>query len=243
MSDPTPEDLYDALRKRLADYGQEPPPGLWAGIRQQLPPPVAVPRRRRWRAASLLSLLFVVAALGTWQWQRVGHSAAQTGAVAQKAATPGKAGNGTEGRVAQASATAGQDPKARTPAGSGAVALQPFNGGPATARPQASSDNSLDTNAFLLNKPVSKTEGRREAAFDQNAKSVTPAAALATTGRAARRQRALVPGRDACPAQRRKLIWDRKWPRQCGRAANLPSIWRRLGSRLRPVRPRLLLRL
>jgi hypothetical protein len=191
MSDPTPEDLYDALRKRLADYGQEPPPGLWAGIRQQLPP-VAVPRRRRWRAASLLSLLFVVAALGTWQWQRVGHSAAQTGAVAQKAATPGKAGNGTEGRVAQASATAGQDPKARTPAGSGAVALQPFNGGPATASPQASSDNSLDTNAFLLNKPVSKTEGRREAAFDQNAKSVTPAAALATTGRAARRQRALV---------------------------------------------------
>ncbi|MBF9144242.1 outer membrane beta-barrel protein [Hymenobacter properus] len=95
MSDPTPEDLYEALRKRLADYGQEPPAGLWAGIRQQLPPPVAVPRRRRWRASlALLSLLFVVAALATWQWQRAGRPAAQTTVAARRGPATEPALNG-----------------------------------------------------------------------------------------------------------------------------------------------------
>ena len=43
MTDREPDDLYDALRDRLADYGQEPPAPLWAAIRAQLPPPVATP--------------------------------------------------------------------------------------------------------------------------------------------------------------------------------------------------------
>ena len=43
MTDRHPDDLYDALRDRLADYGQEPPAPLWANIRAQLPPPVARP--------------------------------------------------------------------------------------------------------------------------------------------------------------------------------------------------------
>ena len=63
MTDRKPDDLYDALRERLTDYGQEPPAQLWADIRAQLPPPVAPPqlRRRRRRAAVALLLLLVAA--------------------------------------------------------------------------------------------------------------------------------------------------------------------------------------
>ncbi len=89
MTDPQPDDLYDALRDRLADYGQEPPARLWAGIRAQLPPPVAPPqlrnRRRRWSPVLLLGLLLAVVGGAGWQWWRAagpGQSAAGTGQVA-----------------------------------------------------------------------------------------------------------------------------------------------------------------
>ena len=70
MTDREPDDLYDALRTRLADYGQEPPAPLWANIRAQLPPPVASPqlrRRARRRALAALALLLLVG-LSTWRW-------------------------------------------------------------------------------------------------------------------------------------------------------------------------------
>ena len=74
MTDHQSDDLYDALRDRLADYGQEPPAPLWASIRAQLPPPVAAPqlrpRARRRKLAALALLLLVVASVGTWQWWR-----------------------------------------------------------------------------------------------------------------------------------------------------------------------------
>ena len=88
MTDRKPDDLYDALRDRLADYGQEPPAPLWAGIRAQLPPPVAPPqlrRRRRWSPVLLLGLLLAVVAGAAWQWWHgaaPGQSAARTGQVA-----------------------------------------------------------------------------------------------------------------------------------------------------------------
>lgn len=70
MPDLDSEELDDVLRRRLADYGQEPPPELWASIRQQLPPPVAVPRRRWRRVAGagllLTLLLFVVVTVSNW---------------------------------------------------------------------------------------------------------------------------------------------------------------------------------
>ncbi|MBD2720541.1 hypothetical protein [Hymenobacter armeniacus] len=77
MTDREPDDLYDALRRRLADHGQEPPAPLWANIRAQLPPPVAAPQLRkrshkRTAAALLLLLLAVVGTVG-WQWWRVGQ--------------------------------------------------------------------------------------------------------------------------------------------------------------------------
>ncbi|MDO7875657.1 hypothetical protein Q5H93_13010 [Hymenobacter sp. ASUV-10] len=72
MTDPKPDPLFDALREQLADYGQEPPAHLWAGIRQQLPAPVALPQRRRRRAWSvaLLALLLLVTGVVSWQaWE------------------------------------------------------------------------------------------------------------------------------------------------------------------------------
>lgn len=72
MTERQPDDLYDALRDRLAGYGQEPPAPLWAAIRAQLPPPVAQPRlrRRRWAPAALLVLLLAVASGTGWRWWR-----------------------------------------------------------------------------------------------------------------------------------------------------------------------------
>ncbi|MBD2768608.1 outer membrane beta-barrel protein [Hymenobacter sp. BT664] len=76
MTDRTPDDLYDALRDRLADYGQEPPAPLWAKIRAQLPPPVAAPqlRRRRRRPIVLLGLLLTVLSAAGWQLWLVSRS-------------------------------------------------------------------------------------------------------------------------------------------------------------------------
>jgi hypothetical protein len=75
MTDRDPNELYNALRSRLADYGQEPPEHLWAGIRQQLPPPVALPQRRRRRSAYvLLGLLLLVAGVASViGWSRWGR--------------------------------------------------------------------------------------------------------------------------------------------------------------------------
>ncbi|MGY3087823.1 cytoskeletal protein RodZ [Hymenobacter sp. UYAg731] len=73
MTDRKPDDLYNALRDRLADYGQEPPAALWAGIRAQLPPPVDAPqlrkRRRRVPVAWLFLVMLTLAAVGAgWHW-------------------------------------------------------------------------------------------------------------------------------------------------------------------------------
>lgn len=78
MTDRNPDDLYDALHKRLADYGQEPSAPLWANIRAQLPPPVAAPRLRpRRRSVLLVGLLLAVLSAATWHWwpaPRVGRA-------------------------------------------------------------------------------------------------------------------------------------------------------------------------
>ncbi|WP_046246232.1 outer membrane beta-barrel protein [Hymenobacter terrenus] len=75
MTDREPDDLYDALRDRLADYGQEPPAPLWASIRAQLPPPVAQPqlRRRRGGRVALLGLLLLIVSTASWQWWQFAH--------------------------------------------------------------------------------------------------------------------------------------------------------------------------
>jgi hypothetical protein len=89
MTNREPDDLYDALRDRLTDYGQEPPAPLWAGIRAQLPPSVAPPqlRRRRRTPAVLLLLLLMAVASGTgWHWWQTQHQAE----IASNAGTPGR---------------------------------------------------------------------------------------------------------------------------------------------------------
>ena len=101
MTDREPDDLYDALRDRLTDFGQEPPAPLWATIRAQLPPPVAAPqlrRRTRRRALAALALLLLLG-LSTWQWwppngQPNGKPAARI--VATQSVLTGRQAPGTE---------------------------------------------------------------------------------------------------------------------------------------------------
>ena len=127
MTDRKPDDLFDALHERLADYGQEPPAALWAGIRAQLPPPVALPqlrRRRRWApVALLLALVSLVSAAGWYAWtaKRLGSgsgaSAVATVRQAPKPANPSAAAHApsaaTEAEVAGRGATS-QVPAATT---------------------------------------------------------------------------------------------------------------------------------
>ena len=95
MTDREPDDLFDALRDRLADYGQEPPAPLWASIRAQLPPPVAAPRlrkRRGWAPVALLVLLFAAMSGVGWRWWRTGGTeqpAPQYSAIASNTETSG----------------------------------------------------------------------------------------------------------------------------------------------------------
>ena len=91
MTDREPDDFYDALRDRLADYGQEPSAPLWAGIRAQLPPPVARPqlrRKRRWAPVALLALLVTIGSGAGWYWWQSRHpaGAAATAPIAASAA-------------------------------------------------------------------------------------------------------------------------------------------------------------
>ena len=101
MNDREPDDLYDALRDRLADYGQEPTAPLWANIRAQLPSPVAAPylrrRARRRRLAALAVLLLLFVSVGTWQWRRAGE---RQPALARHSVI--KASNNNSGPVANA---------------------------------------------------------------------------------------------------------------------------------------------
>lgn len=84
--DPTPnrpddearDPLLAALQQRLGPYGEAPPPGAWAGIRQQLAAPRAAARpwwRRPRRALPVLALLLLLLA-GTGalvhRWQLLG---------------------------------------------------------------------------------------------------------------------------------------------------------------------------
>ena len=55
--DEATDPLLAGLRQRLGDYGQAPPPGAWAAIRQQVPPPPPPPW---WRRRHLLAVLGLV---------------------------------------------------------------------------------------------------------------------------------------------------------------------------------------
>ena len=59
--DDASDPLLTALRQRLGDYGEAPPPGAWAGIRQRLPAPPAA--RPWWQTRRLLPLLAVLLGL------------------------------------------------------------------------------------------------------------------------------------------------------------------------------------
>ncbi|MDO7848059.1 hypothetical protein Q5H92_16965 [Hymenobacter sp. M29] len=223
MSDPTPEDLYEALRKRLADYGQEPPPDLWAGIRQQLPPPVAVPRRRRWRAGVVLSLVLVVASLATWQWQRAGTVTGQSDTVAQRtvakkqvaasANTASEHSANEQGvRIASAPGAAPAGPGLGEAAGKQGASGSASSGTAPNATTQHESANiNLNVRELASSNPVTKPQKLGTINGGSTAKPVSPAVALATkpTGRPTRLKRALALAgieRNASEARQQRLL-------------------------------------
>ena len=82
---PLPDDaatdpLLAALRQRLGDYGQAPPPGAWAAIRRQVAPPALPPWWRRRHLLALMGLLLCFlrpSTLGEWATlRRAGLAAA-----------------------------------------------------------------------------------------------------------------------------------------------------------------------
>jgi hypothetical protein len=122
MTEREPDPLYDALRDRLADYGQEPPAPLWAGIRAQLPPPVAAPqlrRRRRWSPVALLGLLLLIVSVGSWQLWRVGEKTTSTGNATATINTSKATAQSNSNRAASAavSPSAAPNPSTNTAAG------------------------------------------------------------------------------------------------------------------------------
>lgn len=57
-TDDASDPLLTALRQRLGDYSEAPSPGVWASIRQRLPPPVTA--RPWWRQPRRLLPLLVL---------------------------------------------------------------------------------------------------------------------------------------------------------------------------------------
>jgi hypothetical protein len=161
MTDREPDDLFDALRDRLADYGQEPPAPLWAGIRAQLPPPLAPPqlrpkRRRRVPVGLLLFVLMMSGGLSWywWQTQRADGVALKNPASAAQyssAARPNRARSGqAAGQSAQNDADRGRN-SILLPANQ-APTIENLNSADSNSYSEASSSNSAVRN------PIAKTE-------------------------------------------------------------------------------------
>ena len=145
MTDREPDDLYDALRDRLADYGQEPPAPLWTSIRAQLPPPVAAPqlrRQRRWASVAVLLVLLAMMSGAGWQWWHAQQwpvlvSVNQQAESARRSTAIGPAVSEQAGTLA--AATAGTSAVERVSAAAGGPASLPATGPPAAVRAVASS--------------------------------------------------------------------------------------------------------
>jgi len=127
---PPPDDeaadpLLTALRERLGDYGQAPPPGAWATIRRQVAPaPLPRPWWRRRPPLVLLGLLIcclVPGRLGEYvAWQRAGLPAdgGQPQLAKHSTSSPtsmADARNGRVGRRAASSAAVDEPATATTP--------------------------------------------------------------------------------------------------------------------------------
>ncbi|MBH8570951.1 hypothetical protein KB206_18815 [Microvirga sp. STS02] len=152
MTDRKPDDLYDALRDRLADYGQEPPAQLWAGIRSQLPPPVAAPqlrkRRRRVPAAWLLLMtLSVVALAASWHWWGAKQSTITASRTRQNASY------NSSDNAAQTSAVSPQNATATSRTNPQRLALNTLPASPATA-PRPTADAAAGPTAGQVISPV-----------------------------------------------------------------------------------------
>lgn len=204
MTDPESDELYDELRRKLADYGSPPSDAVWAGIRQRVPArptPALRPRSYR-RVGTLLSLLLLLTAglvAGIYQWAKPPAGAAV--ATADQPAAPRQPANQPTTAIRPAPPTGQEQPAGlaattppaaadvsnalRAPAGHGAVAA------PKTKRPALSQTRAM---AFAgrrsgqlssrIKKPARAAVGSRMGATAGGA-ALLPAAATATESPAA----------------------------------------------------------
>jgi hypothetical protein len=182
MTDREPDDLYDALRGRLADYGQEPPAPLWAGIRAQLPP-VAAPQlrpRRRKSVVALLLLLLAIVGVGTWQWQHLRRRGELAQQRARKQASAAR-------RVPQTVPTASDEMAPETGLAAGPAASEsaaglghtPASASMATQASAVTVVSAAESRASAIGRRPTGVAPRTSAGFREPA---SPALALASSG-------------------------------------------------------------
>ncbi|MCB2379021.1 outer membrane beta-barrel protein [Hymenobacter sp. BT635] len=165
MTEHESEDLYQELRRKLADYGSQPSEEVWAGIRQQLPAmPVVVPARRSrrvlWRSVAalvLVGLAVFLTVLGTRQGRRSGQAQQP---LTQRATQPKSAA--TASAASPVAATASSRPSATTyPTAPTVTTATPAPLSRAKNNASASTTSTTTTNAQAPSVPAATGPARR----------------------------------------------------------------------------------
>lgn len=198
MTDRKPDDLFDALHERLATYGQEPPAQLWAGIRAQLPPPVAQPqlrRRRRWAPIGLVLALLSFIGIASWYaWPSKTRPATVASSKRLEAPSRSRAA-GTNSPTSPSTAEPTGGPAATVAAGQASatpgsvVATTPPQPRLAPQEQQASVDEQAKNLAATTNAPAPATNTLAEFRKPSRGRNSTSMALAATTSRAAAKGR------------------------------------------------------
>ncbi|GAA4364900.1 hypothetical protein GCM10023185_34790 [Hymenobacter saemangeumensis] len=186
MTEREPNELYDALRDRLADYGQEPPAHLWANIRQQLPPPVALPQTRprpyHWASRVLTGGLLSAACLSAWWYSthRTDSQGRQAVAVQQAPRPHQPEAEQTAALARQASSA--QSSAAGTAAGSHAPTLSTASSGAENVLASSSAASEAETTASALATTTAASTSPAGAPGRQAATHSNPGAGVSHAG-------------------------------------------------------------
>ncbi|TGE08471.1 outer membrane beta-barrel protein [Hymenobacter fodinae] len=142
MTENESEQLYEDLRRKLADYGSAPPDAVWAGIRQQVP----ARQPRRWKRSALMLLLLCLPVLmltmGPRLWRQatgLGHSTTISPATSQSQLGGAKPSSANQPAVeSPANATANSVVRNESPSSLAASSTTEGGSAPTASTPMAS---------------------------------------------------------------------------------------------------------